>query len=249
MANEPRWYYADGRPCATVPNVASGGERKPDIRDARKLGLLPSVTTVLDVVRKPGLEAWAEYVGEDVAEERRQRAATQGLMVHAGIAQRLARWPLITADELACEDIRVAAWATWMVKQPWEPLFIEKGMAAPDERYGGTPDLVAVERETDSLIVLDWKTQATCGKQITFKDEWPVQLAAYGRMVCPDTTKAPRLVSVVISVDEPGVVVMHEWEPRRYARYLSAFYCARDLWFSALGPGVRFEESEEDDDD
>jgi hypothetical protein len=51
------WYSRTGEPCHTVP--ARSGELRPtNVRDARKLRLLPSVTNVLGVLNKPELAQW-----------------------------------------------------------------------------------------------------------------------------------------------------------------------------------------------
>ena len=51
------WYLQDGTPFYEVEKKA-GGMRKTDIRDARKVNAVPSVTTILSVLAKPQLEAW-----------------------------------------------------------------------------------------------------------------------------------------------------------------------------------------------
>ena len=51
------WYSRAGEP-AYQQVTQKGGLRATDLRDARKLGLVPSVTTVLAVVAKPQLEKW-----------------------------------------------------------------------------------------------------------------------------------------------------------------------------------------------
>ena len=58
--SDAHWYTRDGEPMHTVPYAdKKRKDRKPTtLADARKLGLLPSVTTVLKVVAKPGLESW-----------------------------------------------------------------------------------------------------------------------------------------------------------------------------------------------
>ncbi|NDG20016.1 MAG: hypothetical protein EB117_17375, partial [Betaproteobacteria bacterium] len=38
----------------------NGQQRNTTLRDARKLDLIPSVTTILNVAAKPGLEAWKQ---------------------------------------------------------------------------------------------------------------------------------------------------------------------------------------------
>ncbi len=53
------WYTQEGKPAYTV--VGSNGKvRNTTLRDAKKLKLLPSVTTVMSVAAKPGLEAWKQ---------------------------------------------------------------------------------------------------------------------------------------------------------------------------------------------
>src|SRR6516164_2976736 len=51
------WYRRDGEPLHSVPS-AKGELRPTTLRDARKLGLLPSVTNVLGVIAKPELVEW-----------------------------------------------------------------------------------------------------------------------------------------------------------------------------------------------
>jgi len=52
------WYSLDGKPCHTVPNKDGDGTRTTTLRDARKLNLLPSVTTIIGILDKPQLTKW-----------------------------------------------------------------------------------------------------------------------------------------------------------------------------------------------
>lgn len=52
------WYDKDGQPCYTQLKADGSGERPTTLRDAKKLQLVPSVTTVMQVAAKPGLEIW-----------------------------------------------------------------------------------------------------------------------------------------------------------------------------------------------
>ena len=51
------WYTKTGDPAYTVKNK-DGHQRPTTLRDARKLGLVPSVTTIIKCAASPGLEAW-----------------------------------------------------------------------------------------------------------------------------------------------------------------------------------------------
>lgn len=53
------WYTRDGEPAYTIEGKS--GKRATTLRDAKKLGLLPSVTTVLNVAAKPGLQVWLQH--------------------------------------------------------------------------------------------------------------------------------------------------------------------------------------------
>ncbi len=57
--NSSHWYTNSGEPCYQLPKADGKGTKVPTLADARKLNLVPSVTTILDaVLRKPGLESW-----------------------------------------------------------------------------------------------------------------------------------------------------------------------------------------------
>lgn len=52
------WYYNDARPCYELPKKDGSGMKVPTLADARKLNLLPSVTTILKVLHKQALVDW-----------------------------------------------------------------------------------------------------------------------------------------------------------------------------------------------
>lgn len=51
------WYAQDGSPCYTMTGK-NGKERNTTLRDARELGLYPSVTTIIRMAAAPALEKW-----------------------------------------------------------------------------------------------------------------------------------------------------------------------------------------------
>ena len=51
------WYSLEGEPMYTIIG-ANGKERNTTLRDAKSLGLVPSVTTIIGMVAKPALENW-----------------------------------------------------------------------------------------------------------------------------------------------------------------------------------------------
>ena len=58
MSKSQHWYDRTGAAVFEVPKAKGGGMRATTIADARKLGLYPSVTTVLGVLDKPQLTDW-----------------------------------------------------------------------------------------------------------------------------------------------------------------------------------------------
>ena len=52
------WYTKEGTPAYTT--IGKTGERPTTLRDARKLGLLPSVTTIIGMLSKAGLDTWKQ---------------------------------------------------------------------------------------------------------------------------------------------------------------------------------------------
>ncbi len=57
VAESGHWYDQDGNPAYTIVG-ANGSERNTTLRDARKLNLVPSVTTIIGIAAKPALENW-----------------------------------------------------------------------------------------------------------------------------------------------------------------------------------------------
>ncbi len=52
------WYQRDGTPVYEVPGADGKKMVTPDIRHARKMGLLPGATTIIGCADKPGLTVW-----------------------------------------------------------------------------------------------------------------------------------------------------------------------------------------------
>ena len=51
------WYATDGKPCYSIIGK-NGKERNTTLRDARQLGLVPSVTGIIKMAAAPALERW-----------------------------------------------------------------------------------------------------------------------------------------------------------------------------------------------
>jgi hypothetical protein len=250
------WYFPDGTPLHEVPRADGKGSRPTSLRDARKLGLFPSVTNVLSILAKPGLDAWkqeqailaaltlprseeetlddfAKRVLVDMTSEV-GRAADLGSAVHAaieGYAQ--GRW--LPEDKGVARLFEPAR--QWFDKEVTQVHSVEIATANLEWGYAGRVDLVATLRSTGRPTVIDFKTQKTRrDKDGSFKpilhDTWPLQLEAY-RMALASRDKGladAAIASVVIGSTDPVPVVVKVWDDADKDGYFRAFLAARDLW-------------------
>ena len=139
------WYDRNGKPCYQQ-TTGKGGVRATDLRDGRKLGLVPSVTTVLSVLAKPALTTW--MVNQGI-----MAALTLPRVEGESESELLAR---ILADSR--EQAKAAAEEGTRVHDACECGF--KGMPFP-ERY--RPHVAAVQAEVARLFpgVTDWIAEAS----------------------------------------------------------------------------------------
>lgn len=250
------WYFPDGTPLHEVPRADGKGQRPTSLRDARKLGLFPSVTNVLSILAKPGLDAWRQEQailaaltlprteGETLDDFAKRvlvdmnsevgRAADLGSAVHAaieGYAQ--GRW--LPEDKEIARLFEPAR--QWFDKEVTQVHSVEIATAHLEWGYAGRVDLVATLRSTGRPTVIDFKTQKTRrDKDGNFKpilhDTWPLQLEAY-RMALASRDKGladAAIASVVIGSTDPVPVVVKVWEDADKNGYFRAFLAARDLW-------------------
>ena len=250
------WYFPDGTPLHDVPRADGKGTRPTSLRDARKLGLFPSVTNVLSVLAKPGLEAWkqeqaimaaltlprnedepldafARRVVADMSSEV-GRAADLGSSIHAAIeAYAQGRW--------VPEDPAVAALfepaRQWFDAEVTQVHSVEIATANTVHGYAGRVDLVATLRSTKRPTVIDFKTQKVRrDKDGKFKpilhDTWPLQLEAYRQALAlrDRGLENAAIASLVIGSTEPIPVEFKQWEDADKPAYFRAFLAARDLW-------------------
>jgi len=211
------WYNSDGEPCYTIVGK-NGVERPTTLRDARKLNLYPSVTTIIGCAAAPGLErwkqeqvlhaaltlprldgeledAWIKRVWDDSREQAR-RAAERGTQIHGAIE----RWLL--GDHVEPELMPYVEAAMGQVDTVfgksvhWEP---EHSFVHPDG-YGGKVDL-----HSSNGIVVDFKTKDGDPAGQKLYDSHHMQLAAYARglgAVNPGTGR-PICAIVFVSRDTP----------------------------------------------
>jgi|SRR6516164_3613355 hypothetical protein len=199
LINSAHWYKTDGEPCYTLPKADGKGEKTPDIRDARKLNLLPSVTTVLQVLAKPALNNWLieqavlavltsphrpgeaddEYVNriihvEMVQDQERRAAADKGTAIHAA----LELYFLGKKDQIDPEILPWILPAAEHIGKSGELVCAERCLVGAG--YAGRTDLIL--RTPSAWRVWDWKSTKTLpDPKYGAYPEHRLQLSAYGR--------------------------------------------------------------------
>lgn len=198
------WYAKDGTPAYEVAKKDGTGTRPTNIRDAKKLGLLPSVTTVLGILDKPQLtlwkqkqavratlavaraegeelDAWVERVlakaGEPVAE-----AADLGSRIHDAIETACAGATWDTAT-LGAYVAPVLGWILGKLGKGGRIVAQESVIVNAAYGFAGRVDC-AIEMPDQTVWVIDWKSRKTRASETDERAFAPydtnrLQLAAY----------------------------------------------------------------------
>lgn len=220
------WYTRDGQPMYTIRG--KNGEMRPTtLRDARKLNLVPSVTTIMKLMAAPALEHWKteqvllsaltlpRYEGEDEkawlsrvygdSKEEGAMAADRGTEVHTAIEKSLVGAP--TDPEFTpFADAALTALRTTFPGVEWES---ERSFASP-LGYGGKVDLHA-----KIGLVVDFKSKP--GDRIAdvkCYDEHFMQAAAYAHgLGMPEAncanifvTRTPPARAIIIQHDQADTI-------------------------------------------
>ncbi|MDB6057687.1 MAG: hypothetical protein JWO95_1531 [Verrucomicrobiales bacterium] len=246
------WYLRDGRPFHQIAKKDGSGDRAVTLADARKVLALPSVTNILGVLAKPGLDAWrieqgimaaltlprgadepldafARRVVKDMSEQV-EKAADFGAAIHAACEAYAINKELPSDPTLLAFIKDVVRWFDENVERID---CIEQVMVHPTALYAGRVDMVAKIKDVGWCVV-DFKTQkvkrsAKGAPKPAFYETWPLQLAAYREAVNVSTGKnIVGLVSVVIDSVEPGPVHVKVW-PETFD-YTKVFAAAYNAW-------------------
>lgn len=239
------WYTKAGAPAYSV-EAKNGNQRPTTLRDAKKLGLIPSVTTIIKCAASPGLEAWKlnqmmlaaltlprnadeseeSFVARVVADSKEQAkmAAERGSMVHAKlenffetrVVEEEYGQIILSTDIQICHHFGDLEW------KPEKSFGHELG-------FGGKVDLHSRDGQG---VVIDFKTKEFTKDQLEKVqgfDENAMQLAAYRvGLGIPEA----RCANVFVSVSEPGLVVIREWDAKELARGWKMFNSLLEFWYA-----------------
>jgi len=247
------WYKRDGTPCYKQEKKTKPGKmRATNLGDARKLGLVPSVTGIIKEKAAPGLERWKRdqilkacleidrdrdepeeaYIVRVVAkaQEISENAAKLGIKVHKAIEEAhkaiALGFPGMQEHLDIPESSLLQHYLNWQIKEIKKVIVVELPFACP-EGYGGKLDIAYIDTE-DWFTVTDFKTQATRpGKPVNSYPEHGMQLAACANGAYPG--KDVKLKNIIISTTEPGRIEIVDWTDRK-EKMLESFRACLTLW-------------------
>ena len=237
-AESSHYYTRDGQPMYSVMGKTTGKLRPTTVKDAKELGLLPSVTTILNIAAKPGLNVWLQEQailaaltlprGEDETESawlkrvvqdskaQARDAADLGTEIHAAVqgfyeGQKASAYPIHVQTCTKAIEGRYGA-KKWVAERAF----------AHEIGYGGKVDLHCDD------VVIDIKTKdfSDPSKVVAYEENL-MQLSAYRvGLGIPEA----RCANVFISRTNPDAVVIKEWDEEDLIRGWAMFTALLAFW-------------------
>jgi hypothetical protein len=251
VSESGHWYTKTGEPMYEIKG-ANGNMRPTTLRDARKLDLVPSVTTIIKQAAAPGLERWKinqtllaaltlpridgepedAYLDRIIRDsgEQARKAAEKGTQIHAAIqghyegqSVSAEMWPFVKGAKEALE--KEFGEVQWLC---------ERSFAHPSG-YGGKLDLFAGQDADfnlmDKWLVGDIKTKqfdSVDDKKLAW-DDHAIQLGAYssGMKFHHGRTKH---FNLFVSTTVPGLCHIHIWSEEEIQRGWKMFRSLLSYW-------------------
>lgn len=232
------WYDGKGQPRYTIIGK-NGKERSTTLRDAREHGYVPSVTSVMGIAAKPGLENWKidqallsaltlpreegesldSFMKRAKSDARQQglEAAARGTEIHAYVEAGFSEG----RQSEAFDSVFSALYNLTDLSDGW----VAEDSFCAAEGFGGKIDLYHA-----AGIVVDFKTKDRLDKKEIKKliyDEHGMQLSAYAHGL---GFISPTRISVFIDRDDPSMVLTHLWENDTHQRHLGMFMALLSFW-------------------
>ena len=248
------WYDAEGR-SAHVILGKNGKERNTTVADARKMGLLPSVTSVQGILHKEQLVSWRieqaimsaltlpKEEGEDLGEyakrvvkdskEQTTKAALHGTAMHVELENILLGRP-VSKDETLAPYIKT--FSEWAEKNVEKTYWCEKGLVGAG--YAGRCDAYVKLRGIGDAII-DLKNRKVNPKYDPFYDTDCAQLWAY--RAASENPKCA-CVSVVLASNDATKLTTKVWDEDELYQAGIAFCAMQKVWSWVKGytpPGMK----------
>lgn len=190
---------------------------------------IPRVTSILDCVKKPGLDHWRGYVGNKEADRIAKEGAQIGRDFHT-IAADINRGMHHKHGWRAEARFREMSFAyiDWLHANVQEIVEVEKLIRSGRYGYAGTTDLVAILRGDSRPAIIDVKTSNAV--DIT----WPLQLSAYQTAI-EDLDQevykdAVDLRRIIIRIPKKGECVPEMYEYYEHQKDKEAWLNVLNYW-------------------
>lgn len=246
-AESVHWYRQNGAPQYTV-KAKDGSDRPTTLRDARKMDLVPSVTTIMKIAAKPGLEQWKleqmllaamtlpqlpdepekAYIARIVADSKEsgKQAAEKGTRIHESIE----RW---YGGDKNVEHVDTAkafeeAVFNHFKTHPMQDWLTERSFSS-NLGFGGKVDLYCKpDQYAPTGIVLDAKSKDFGpDDKVEAYDEHLMQLAAYRHGL---GVPHARCANAFASRTHPGLIKVVEWSEEDLVKGWEMFQCLLRFW-------------------
>jgi hypothetical protein len=236
------FYWRNGMPCYDIKG-ANGSMRAVNLKDARKMGLVPGVSSILQMEAKPQLTNWLveqalmsaltlprltnetddDFIhrAREDSKEQARKAAARGTAIHAAIQGAFEGKPIAAEDLPYVEPVRA-----WLLQRygldGWSA---ETSFASP-LGYGGKADLI----HRGIPVVADIKCKAFGPEKYGADLAWPehaMQLAAYREGF---GHRKADCINIFVSTAVPGLMCVREWDEVEIQENWKAFQCLLTLW-------------------
>jgi hypothetical protein len=240
------WYDQTGKPCYTVIGK-NGKTRDTTLADAKRLGFVPSVTTILEVISKPNLSDWKvkqgimsalalpmedgermeEFVNRIVNDSRKSAilASEEGSRIHDAIEMSFKNKAYPDTYAPHVDKVHELLKAAFPDIGDW----VAEASFACDLGYGGKVDL----HSPSTGIVVDFKTKDLApGEKKKLAYDQNYQLAAYslGLGLVPNVC-----ANIFVSRTHPGHAEMHVWNRDEVLSGWRVFSSALACWQAIKG--------------
>jgi len=191
--------------------------------------MVPGVTTILNVINKPYLVAWANRLGLEGTNTAKYKdeAAAIGTLAHYLVECRLRstepKLDDFTPAQVTRAGFSLRSYDAWLANQAsFEPIKVELRLVSEKYHYGGTIDTYANLNARAALV--DYKTSAAV------YDEHKAQVAAYGKLLKEHGYPVQRILLVKLGRDEGDSYEEVSLSAPQLRVYWEMFMAARELY-------------------
>jgi hypothetical protein len=248
------FYTKEGKSMHRMPLADGTGERPTHLGDAKKLGLYPSVSAILGLLSKSGLEKWKnkqvalasmritrngsetdDYFADRIIEEAFKQvddAARLGTDIHREI-ERFFTWdwskPFEPHPSLA---VYVAPVVNWMIEKDIRVENPEQVVVNFEHGFAGTTDAPFRWKKGQGIGVIDFKSRKTKpGEPIVAYDGQAMQIAAYAASYWKEQNlRYCWGANIYISTTEPGRVDLIMYRPEMMCAEWECFKLLCGAW-------------------